>query len=516
MCARFKYRTDLWLGYLRFCLQISSKKNFYRAFSNAIRYNSGSLPLWLAGIYFESETNLNPFKGRQLFMRAIKMNSTSQEFWTEYFRYECLFVKIIENREDVLTGQLEKKEEKESGIDGLEDDGGFLAFHDEDAANPDTKDLLQSSDEEDEIDEQEKIDLEKKRSNHTLLLVIFDSIKDNFKDKPNVNIYKKLLTILRNEKGSSEELKLALQKVSALMQDEEELEEDEKLSLLLVSKGIIELSEQIDEKSSEEKNEKLSKKLSKFLNSERAQEGGLEFLLALNNSPKALTNWIKDNISIKKLISYNISKGIGNTKEPLSRKQLSMMYELDLPMNDKIKAHLHKYRANPGYITLYMAKHLTSEADRLKYLEDISKVMPTDSDKKLSKVVVETVIEFLTTKKLKKEAGDYKYIAQYLKGLIKITKLNVEVVNHLCTSLIEKWLELNKKDTQLVNTCGDMFWHLKKQCPARMFAFLLENSTTVPFVDLVLPPNALRGCSPVPSDKYRALGPQIPAVQAVE
>lgn len=128
MCARFKYRVDLWIEYLKACIQLASRKNFYRVFSNAIRFNAKATKLWLIGIYYEFDINRNPFKGRNLFLKALKLNPTSSDLWSEYFRYECRFVKLVEERQDLLTGEGKKTDAKMNS----EEDEGFLAFEGED------------------------------------------------------------------------------------------------------------------------------------------------------------------------------------------------------------------------------------------------------------------------------------------------------------------------------------------------------------------------------------------------
>jgi len=42
--------------------------------SAALRFNPYSLDLWLLAAYYESEVNANPFKGRKIFYKALKLN----------------------------------------------------------------------------------------------------------------------------------------------------------------------------------------------------------------------------------------------------------------------------------------------------------------------------------------------------------------------------------------------------------------------------------------------------------
>lgn len=130
LCAKFRYRVDLWLEYLKVCMQMASRKNFHRVFSNALRYNARSIKLWLVGIYYEFEVNRNPFKSRQQFLRALKLNPNSSELWAEYFRFECKFVKLVESRQELITGE---SNENNKGLKAEleQEDEGFLAFEGE-------------------------------------------------------------------------------------------------------------------------------------------------------------------------------------------------------------------------------------------------------------------------------------------------------------------------------------------------------------------------------------------------
>lgn len=81
-------------------------------------------------IYFEFELNSNPFKARQLFLRAIKLNTSQIDVWVEYFRFECKFIKLIEKREAYIEGI--EKPQKDTPAENDEEEDGFLAFNDED------------------------------------------------------------------------------------------------------------------------------------------------------------------------------------------------------------------------------------------------------------------------------------------------------------------------------------------------------------------------------------------------
>lgn len=93
------------------------------------------MQIWLVAIYFEFELNSNPFRARQLFMKALKLNTRSINLWIEYFQFECKFIKMVERREDVLKGQSTKKDETDAGFDEAFEPEDFLAFGDSAESN---------------------------------------------------------------------------------------------------------------------------------------------------------------------------------------------------------------------------------------------------------------------------------------------------------------------------------------------------------------------------------------------
>lgn len=135
MCARFKYNTELWRQYLRFCLQIDSKKNFYRALSNALRFNGQDLSLWEICVYYELEMRKNPFKARKLYMKALRVNNKNLSFWVSYLRFECKFIKMVEKRQELIEEAVTKEQNEDEESQGLEGDlldGGFVGFEQDD------------------------------------------------------------------------------------------------------------------------------------------------------------------------------------------------------------------------------------------------------------------------------------------------------------------------------------------------------------------------------------------------
>ena len=50
---KFKFQTKLWKQYLSFTLAIGSKKHFYKALTNALRFQPFDVDLWKIGAAYE-------------------------------------------------------------------------------------------------------------------------------------------------------------------------------------------------------------------------------------------------------------------------------------------------------------------------------------------------------------------------------------------------------------------------------------------------------------------------------
>jgi len=244
LTSKFKYNPVFWFKYLRFCIQSESKKNFYRVVSNALRFNSNNMDMWEVAIYYEMEMRHNPFKSRKMFMKCLRINSKSLDAWLRYLRFECRFIKVIEKRENILEEELEKAKgisepKKEGDFDeGAKD--GFLTFEDDDNAKH--LDLLASSDEE---EDEKEIELGMKKSNHELLLVIVESILDDF--PADFSTFEGIIKTLREESGESVEIKLARKKIFRLIKEREvtDISPKETVKLVAVNRGIFPENPQI-------------------------------------------------------------------------------------------------------------------------------------------------------------------------------------------------------------------------------------------------------------------------------
>lgn len=338
--------------------------------------------------------------------------------------------------------------------------------------------MLESSDEEGPTKE-ERLDLEKKKSNHTLLLVIFESIRENFSEKMNLANYQKLLKVLREEKHGSQEVGLALLRVTDEVLADENLSAEDKAVLRFCSKGIYDKAASLgDEAQAERVESKIIKALEeaepKYLGLHALAAAPAHVVVLINKSPRILK---KVNQLFKSDLPY----------ETL----LLVLKQFRVKVTDKAREMLEARKFEEGSLDAYLRSGLadSSNHERVKYLEEFTKKnseafklgMSSVQKLEVTKKLISVVIEYLKEKDFNEEdqTGKYKYIGQYLKVLLAMTKLNVELVDFLGKCLIEQWVDQAPHDSSLITTIGDTFWHLKKQCPARIFAFLLERSSTV-------------------------------------
>jgi hypothetical protein len=76
---KYRFRTYLWKQYLSFCITIKSKKHFYKALTNALRFLPFEVELWKIGVRYEVEVGRNLWKARKLFYKALKLVSAGEK-----------------------------------------------------------------------------------------------------------------------------------------------------------------------------------------------------------------------------------------------------------------------------------------------------------------------------------------------------------------------------------------------------------------------------------------------------
>jgi hypothetical protein len=98
---KYRFRLHLWKQYLAFCIAIKSKKHFYKALTNALRFLPFELELWNIGIRYEVEIGRNLWKARKLFHKGLKLVPSGQkniDLTKELIKFELEFVEMLESR----------------------------------------------------------------------------------------------------------------------------------------------------------------------------------------------------------------------------------------------------------------------------------------------------------------------------------------------------------------------------------------------------------------------------------
>ena len=50
---KYRFRPNLWKQYIQFCITAGSKKHFYKALTNALRFMPFEVDLWKVGAAYE-------------------------------------------------------------------------------------------------------------------------------------------------------------------------------------------------------------------------------------------------------------------------------------------------------------------------------------------------------------------------------------------------------------------------------------------------------------------------------
>lgn len=340
---------------------------------------------------------------------------------------------------------------------------------------------MASSDEE-EITPQ-RLEMEKKKSNHELLLVIFESIRENFKGKPDIQTYRRLLRALYQEKEASEELKIAMRKIREMVDKDDELNSTERTIILLESQGLFSTwNLKIPEQAL-----KFKQKMIKLIKDESKQAETLECLTQLDQEKLSILNSDTDFLFCLASVCKSCQVDIQTAVKVLSAFDLKVSGRL----RDVVEESKYDYRV----VDIYLKRVMKNETNyqRLKYLDEFVKQLANSAKQigisavakiEVSKKVLSSIVDYLKDKdfgedKDMDEEGKYKYTGQYLKVLLSITKLNKELIEYLGDDLVSRWFSFHTRDKKFMKTVIDIFWPLKRQCPTSIFLFIIQNSSTV-------------------------------------
>lgn len=86
--TKFRGNMDLWNQYISFASDSKSDKAMPKIFATALQLHPESVDIWVQAANWEFKNQNNPASSRALFLRGIRMNSSSKYLWLEYFRME--------------------------------------------------------------------------------------------------------------------------------------------------------------------------------------------------------------------------------------------------------------------------------------------------------------------------------------------------------------------------------------------------------------------------------------------
>ena len=88
-------------------MAIKSKKHFYKALTQSLRFIPFDLDLWKIGIRYEVEVGLNMWKARKLFYKALKIVPKGEkniELTKQLILFELEFVEKLHKRQSIIQG----------------------------------------------------------------------------------------------------------------------------------------------------------------------------------------------------------------------------------------------------------------------------------------------------------------------------------------------------------------------------------------------------------------------------
>ncbi|KAF9146480.1 U3 snoRNP protein [Mortierella sp. GBA39] len=116
---KFKGDISIWLQYIDFAKKNGATRTLGKIFAQAIQLHPTNEKMWILAAAWEWEENANIVAARVLLQRAIRLNTTTESLWHEYFRLELVYIAKILARRQVLGIDVSNKEAED---DLMEDD----------------------------------------------------------------------------------------------------------------------------------------------------------------------------------------------------------------------------------------------------------------------------------------------------------------------------------------------------------------------------------------------------------
>ncbi|KAF9179363.1 U3 snoRNP protein [Haplosporangium sp. Z 11] len=119
---KFKGDISIWLQYINYAKKTGASRTLGRIYAQAIQLHPTNEKLWILAAAWEWEENANIVAARVLLQRALRLNTTTESLWHEYFRLELVYIaKILARREilgiDVSLEDVEKDLLKDKEVD---------------------------------------------------------------------------------------------------------------------------------------------------------------------------------------------------------------------------------------------------------------------------------------------------------------------------------------------------------------------------------------------------------------
>jgi U3 small nucleolar RNA-associated protein 6 len=103
-CRKYRQNKILWKEYLCYLIRSNSMQKFNRVASAAVQIHPDCLDFWLIAAYAELDVKGNLFSSRNLMLQALKVNDSKPRFYTEYLKFEVIFLEMLMQRSKVLNG----------------------------------------------------------------------------------------------------------------------------------------------------------------------------------------------------------------------------------------------------------------------------------------------------------------------------------------------------------------------------------------------------------------------------
>ncbi|KAF8964000.1 U3 snoRNP protein [Entomortierella lignicola] len=120
--TKFKGDISIWLQYINYAKKTGASRTLGKIFAQAIQLHPTNEKLWILAAAWEWEENANVVAARVLLQRALRLNTTTENLWHEYFRLELVYIAKILARREVLgietsTEQIEQDLLKDKEVD---------------------------------------------------------------------------------------------------------------------------------------------------------------------------------------------------------------------------------------------------------------------------------------------------------------------------------------------------------------------------------------------------------------